>query len=55
MQLPRLIELADMRGDVHMHTTATDGHNSIREMAEAALWPADTATSPSPTTRKTWP
>jgi DNA polymerase (family 10) len=25
-----------MRGDLHMHTTATDGLNSIREMAEAA-------------------
>jgi DNA polymerase (family 10) len=35
--LPRLIETADLRGDLHMHTTATDGHNSIREMAEAAL------------------
>jgi DNA polymerase (family X) len=35
--LPRLIELADLRGDVHMHTTETDGHNSIREMAEAGL------------------
>jgi len=35
--LPRLIELGDIRGDLHMHTTATDGHNSIREMAEAAL------------------
>jgi DNA polymerase (family X) len=35
--LPRLIERADLRGDVHMHTTATDGHNTIREMAEAAL------------------
>jgi len=35
--LPRLIERVDIRGDVHMHTTATDGHNSIREMAEAAL------------------
>ena len=35
--LPRLIEKADLRGDLHMHTTATDGHNSIREMAEAAL------------------
>ncbi len=35
--LPRLIEKADIRGDVHMHTTATDGHNSIREMADAAL------------------
>ncbi len=35
--LPRLIEEKDLRGDVHMHTTATDGRNSIREMAEAAL------------------
>ncbi len=35
--LPRLIEESDLRGDVHMHTTATDGHNSIREMAEAGL------------------
>jgi DNA polymerase (family 10) len=35
--LPRLIERADLRGDVHMHTNATDGHNTIREMAEAAL------------------
>ncbi len=34
--LPRLIERADIRGDVHMHTNATDGHNTIREMAEAA-------------------
>lgn len=35
--LPRLIELADIRGDLHMHTDATDGRNTIREMAEAAL------------------
>jgi DNA polymerase (family 10) len=35
--LPRLIEESDLRGDVHMHTHETDGHNSIREMAEAAL------------------
>jgi DNA polymerase (family 10) len=34
--LPRLIELADIRGDVHMHTVATDGRNTIRDMAEAA-------------------
>ncbi len=34
--LPKLIELTDIRGDLHMHTTATDGMNSIREMAEAA-------------------
>jgi len=35
--LPKLIQQSDVRGDVHLHTTATDGHNSIREMAEAAL------------------
>ena len=35
--LPRLIDLADIRGDVHMHTTATDGRYTIREMAEAAI------------------
>jgi DNA polymerase (family 10) len=35
--LPRLIEKADLLGDVHMHTHATDGRNSISEMAEAAL------------------
>ena len=35
--LPHLIEPDDIRGDVHMHTTATDGHNTIREMADAAL------------------
>jgi len=35
--LPRVVALEDIRGDVHMHTTASDGHNSIREMADAAL------------------
>ena len=35
--LPQLIQAADIRGDVHMHTNASDGHNTIREMAEAAL------------------
>jgi DNA polymerase (family 10) len=35
--LPRVVALDDIRGDVHMHTTASDGHNSIREMADAAL------------------
>jgi len=35
--LPRLITLADIHGDVHMHTTETDGTCSIREMAEAAI------------------
>ena len=36
-KLPRLIEERDIKGDVHMHTTATDGRNSIREMAEAGI------------------
>jgi DNA polymerase (family 10) len=35
--LPRLIEQSDLRGDLHMHTNASDGHNTIREMADAAL------------------
>jgi DNA polymerase (family 10) len=35
--LPQLITLADIRGDLHMHTEATDGRDSIRQMAEAAL------------------
>jgi len=36
-RLPRVVSSADIRGDVHMHTTASDGRNSIREMAEAAI------------------
>src|SRR5438552_930845 len=35
-QLPKLVERADLRGDLHMHTTASDGANSIEEMAAAA-------------------
>ncbi|MGD1056252.1 MAG: helix-hairpin-helix domain-containing protein [Solirubrobacteraceae bacterium] len=34
--LPRLIELADIRGDLHSHTIASDGHDTIEEMALAA-------------------
>jgi DNA polymerase (family 10) len=34
--LPGLVERADLRGDVHMHSTATDGTDDIRTMAEAA-------------------
>ncbi len=36
-ELPRVVGPDDVRGDVHMHTTASDGRNSIREMAEAAI------------------
>jgi DNA polymerase (family 10) len=35
--LPHLIVRSDIRGDVHMHTTESDGANSIRQMAEAAI------------------
>jgi len=35
-KLPKLIALDDMRGDLQMHTTASDGKNSIEEMAAAA-------------------
>ncbi|MGB8433108.1 MAG: DNA polymerase/3'-5' exonuclease PolX [Burkholderiales bacterium] len=34
--LPRLLELGDLRGDLHAHTKATDGKNTLREMALAA-------------------
>lgn len=34
--LPDLITVSDIHGDLHMHTTETDGSNTIREMAEAA-------------------
>ncbi len=35
-KLPKLVELRDIKGDLQMHTTASDGKNSIEEMAEAA-------------------
>jgi len=35
-ELPRLLELSDLRGDLHVHTSASDGRNSVREMALAA-------------------
>lgn len=36
-ELPTLVTLEDIRGDLHMHTTASDGHDSIEEMVAAAL------------------
>lgn len=35
-RLPRLVELADVRGDLHVHSTWSDGRATIRAMAEAA-------------------
>lgn len=36
-ELPDLITLKDIRGELHCHTRATDGHDSVRRMAEAAV------------------
>ena len=35
-RLPNLVTRRDIKGDLHVHTTATDGHNSLAEMAQAA-------------------
>ncbi len=35
-RIPKLVELKDIRGDIHMHTTETDGRASLEEMAESA-------------------
>jgi len=36
-RLPKLVELSDIRGTFHNHTTASDGDASLEEMAEAAI------------------
>lgn len=36
-KLPRLVELADIRGDLHMHTNASDGRATLEQMVEAAI------------------
>ncbi len=36
-KLPSLVALGDIRGDLHTHTTASDGVATIEEMAEAAM------------------
>ena len=50
-QLPRLVSASDLRGDLHMHTTVTDGRDDLETMAAAAQRLA-TATWRSPTTAK---
>ncbi|MEO8613896.1 MAG: DNA polymerase/3'-5' exonuclease PolX [Luteolibacter sp.] len=35
--LPRLVELAQLRGTFHNHTTASDGHNTLEAMADEAM------------------
>ncbi|MFQ5937259.1 MAG: DNA polymerase/3'-5' exonuclease PolX [Acidiferrobacterales bacterium] len=34
--LPKLVALSDLKGDLHCHTRASDGQNTIKEMAQAA-------------------
>ena len=35
--LPKLVEMSDLRGVLHVHSTWSDGQNTIREMAEATM------------------
>ena len=35
-RLPKLVELDHIKGDLHMHTRATDGHGTLEQMAAAA-------------------
>ena len=35
-ELPKLVELGDLKGDLHVHTKASDGHDTVRDMALAA-------------------
>ena len=35
--LPKIVQLEDIRGDLHSHTTASDGQGTIEQMAEAAM------------------
>lgn len=36
-KLPKLIKIDDIKGDFHVHTNASDGSNSLEELAEAAI------------------
>ena len=49
-ELPALVELGDLRGDLHTHTTWSDGKDSLEDMVAAAIERA-TRTTRSATTR----
>ena len=49
-ELPKLIEAADMHGDLHMHTNATDGKATLEEMIAARKAARACNTSPLPIT-----
>ena len=53
-RLPRLVDRADLRGDLHMHTTATDGKDSHRGHGRRRRARPVSSTSPSPTTARRW-
>lgn len=36
-KLPRLVQYSDIKGNLHVHTTDSDGRNSLREIIEAAI------------------
>src|SRR5690606_9076108 len=36
-ELPELVAIEDIKGDLHMHTTWSDGANSLKEMVDACV------------------
>ena len=52
-QLPKLIQLTDIKGDLHSHTNLTDGVGTAGRDGRRPPAPAVTSTSRSPTTRRT--
>ena len=51
--LPRFVTRADIRGDLHMHTTYSDGRDSLRRHGRGSAARSDTSTSRSPITPST--
>lgn len=47
-KLPHLIEMRDIKGDLHIHSNQSDGAHTVEELVDAAK-KEDTNISPSPT------